>query len=209
MAGIIHLVRGMHVLVPRDMTRAAGFYNTLLQGDDPGLVVEVLNGYRLRERMPDNLDEITIPLGVPDLLRAGKDMTLVTYGALCRIVLDAAEELSETGIDIEVIDVQSLLPFDRHALIVESLQKTNRLLIVDEDVPGGTSAYIMQQVLEEQKGYQWLDSEPRTLTAQAHRPAFGTDGDYFSKPNKEDVFTAVYDLMHESDPSRFPLFYDR
>ena len=159
--------------------------------------------------MPGNLDEITIPLGVPDLLRAGKDMTLVTYGALCRIVLDAAEELSETGIDIEVIDVQSLLPFDRHALIVESLQKTNRLLIVDEDVPGGTSAYIMQQVLEEQKGYQWLDSEPRTLTAQAHRPAFGTDGDYFSKPNKEDIFTAVYDLMHESDPSRFPLFYDR
>ena len=159
--------------------------------------------------MPDNLDEITIPLGVSDLLRAGKDMTLVTYGALCRIVLDAAEELSETGIDIEVIDVQSLLPFDRHALIVESLQKTNRLLIVDEDVPGGTSAYIMQQVLEEQKGYQWLDSEPRTLTAQAHRPAFGTDGDYFSKPNKEDIFTAVYDLMHESDPSRFPLFYDR
>ena len=209
MAGIIHMVRGMHVLVPRDMTRAAGFYNTLLQGDDPGLVVEVLNGYRLRERMPDNLDEITIPLGVPDLLRAGKDMTLVTYGALCRIVLDAAEELSETGIDIEVFDVQSLLPFDRHALIAESLQKTNRLLIVDEDVPGGTSAYIMQQVLEEQKGYQWLDSEPRTLTAQAHRPAFGTDGDYFSKPNKEDIFTAVYDLMHESDPSRFPLFYDR
>jgi 2-oxoisovalerate dehydrogenase E1 component len=208
MAGIIHLVRGMHVLVPRDMTRAAGFYNTLLKGDDPGLVVEVLNGYRLKERMPTNLDEITVPLGVPEVLRSGDDITLVTYGALCRIVLDAVEALSETGIDTEVIDVQSLLPFDRQALIVDSLKKTNRLLIIDEDVPGGTSAYIMQQVLEKQGGYQWLDSGPRTLTAQAHRPAFGADGDYFSKPNKEDIFKAVYGIMHESQPTKYPLFYD-
>jgi pyruvate/2-oxoglutarate/acetoin dehydrogenase E1 component len=175
-AGVLNLVRGMHVLVPRDMTRAAGFYNTLLQGDDPGLVIEVLNGYRRKEALPQNLAEMTVPLGVPEVLRAGKDVTLVTYGALCHIALDAAKSLAEVGIETEVIDVQSLLPFDIHGQIVESLKKTNRIVFLDEDVPGGATAYMMQQVLEAQGGFRWLDSEPRTLSAQAHRPAYGTDG---------------------------------
>lgn len=207
MAAIIHLVRGMHVLVPRDMTRAAGFYNTLLKGDDPGIVVEVLNGYRKKELLPENLSEITIPLGVPEVLREGTEVTVVTYGALCPIALDAAKSLAEVGIEIEVIDVQSLLPFDIHGRIVESLKKTNRIVFLDEDVPGGTTAYMMQEVLEKQGGYHWLDAEPRTLAAQAHRPAYGTDGNYFSKPNAEDIFEAVYELMNESDPHQYPLFY--
>ena len=207
MAGVIHLVRGMHVLVPRDMTRAIGFYNTLLQGDDPALLVEVLNGYRKRERLPENLDEITIPLGVPETLREGHDVTLVTYGAMCHIAMQAVKDLAEVGIDVEVIDVQSLLPFDVHGQIVESLKKTNRILFVDEDVPGGTTAYMMQEVLEKQGGYHWLDGEPRTLSGKEHRPAYGTDGDYFSKPNKHDIFHVIYDMMNESDPQRFPLFY--
>jgi len=208
MAGLIHLVRGMHVLVPRDMTRAAGFYNTLLQGDEPGIVIEVLNGYRLKERLPSNLGTFTVPLGVPEVLRPGRDVTLVTYGAMVRIVLQAAEALAEVGIEAEVIDVQSLLPFDTRGVILESLRKTNRVVFLDEDVPGGTTAYMMQEVLERQGGYEWLDAPPLTITAAAHRPAYGLDGDYFSKPNVEDVFYRVYRLMHEVNPRRWPLFFD-
>lgn len=207
MAGILHLVRGMYVLVPRDMTRAAGFYNTLLQSDEPGLVVEVLNGYRLKEKLPANLGGLTVPVGVPEVLRPGSDITIVTYGANCRIVMEAAAQLLKAGIDAEVIDVQSLLPFDRDGLILGSLKKTSRIVFVDEDVPGGASAYMMQEVIEKQGGYYWLDSEPRTLSAKPHRPAYGSDGDYFSKPNVEDVFKAVYDLMNEVDPERYPIFY--
>ena len=207
MAGIIHLLRGIHIFVPRDMTRAAGFYNTLLQSDEPGLVVEVLNGYRLRERLPDNVSEFTLPAGVPEILREGNDVTLVTYGACCRIVLEAAELLKKVGVDVEIIDVQSLLPFDIHGRIVSSIQKTNRVVFVDEDVPGGTTAYMMQEVLEKQGGFAWLDSKPRTLSAHPHRPAYGSDGNYWSKPNMEDVFRIVYDLMNEVSPSQYPMFY--
>lgn len=207
MAGIINLVRGVHVLVPRDMTRAAGFYNTLLHGDDPGLVVEVLNGYRLKEQLPANLSEITIPLGVPEILCAGDDVTIVTYGACCHVALDAAEKLQQVGIAVEVIDVQSLLPFDRYGRIQQSLQKTSRIIFLDEDVPGGTTAYMMQQVLEKQGGFWQLDAEPRTVSAKEHRPAYGSDGSYFSKPNVEEVFDAVYEMMHEADPARYPMFY--
>ncbi len=208
MAGLIHLVRGMHVLVPRDMTRAAGFYNTLLQGDEPGIVVEVLNGYRLKEKLPSNLGEFTVPLGVPEVLRPGRDVTLVTYGAMVRIVMQAAEALAQVGIDAEVIDVQSLLPFDVRGIIVESLRKTNRVVFLDEDVPGGTTAYMLQEVLEKQGGYQWLDSPPLTIPAQPHRPAYGFDGDYFSKPNVDQIFYQVYRLFHEVNPRRWPLFFD-
>jgi pyruvate/2-oxoglutarate/acetoin dehydrogenase E1 component/TPP-dependent pyruvate/acetoin dehydrogenase alpha subunit len=207
MAGIIHLVRGLYVCVPRNMTQAAGFYNTLLRSDDAALVVEVLNGYRVKERLPANLGEMTVPLGVPEVLREGRDVTLVTYGACCRIALDAAERLARMGIEVEVIDVQTLLPFDRHSRIVESLKKTNRIVFVDEDVPGGTTAYMLQQVIERQGGYAWLDSEPRTLPGKEHRPAYGSDGDYWSKPNRETIFETVYELMHEARPARFPVFY--
>ena len=204
MAGIIHLVRGMVVLVPRDLTRATGFYNTLLKSDDPALVVEVLNGYRLKERLPDNIGEFTLPLGVPEVLRAGTDATIVTYGACCRIALDASDKLAKVGIEAEVIDVQSLLPFDRHGAILESLKKTSRILFVDEDVPGGTTAYMLQHVLEKQGGYAWLDSAPRIVSGSAHRPAYGSDGDYWSKPNPETIFDAVYEMMHEVSPSKYP-----
>ena len=204
MAGLIHLVRGMNVLVPRDMTRAAGFYNTLLKADEPAVVVEVLNGYRVKERVPDNISEFTVPLGVPEMIRQGKDVTMVTYGACCRIALDAAEKLSKTGIEVEVIDVQSLLPFDIHGKIVESIRKTNRVLFLDEDVPGGASAYMLQEVIEKQGGYFHLDSPARTLSGKPHRPAYGSDGDYWSKPNAETVFDAVYEMMNEVDPSRYP-----
>jgi pyruvate/2-oxoglutarate/acetoin dehydrogenase E1 component/TPP-dependent pyruvate/acetoin dehydrogenase alpha subunit len=207
MAGIIHLVRGIYLCVPRNMTQAAGFYNTLLKSDDSGIVVEVLNGYRQKEKLPSNIGEITVPLGVPEVLREGTDVTVVTYGALCRIALEAAEKLAEVGIEAEVIDVQTLLPFDRHGRIVESLKKTNRVLFVDEDVPGGASAYMMQQVLEVQGGYAWLDSAPKTLAGKEHRPAYASDGDYFSKPNRESIFEAVYDMMNETDPAGFPVFY--
>ncbi len=207
MAGIINLVRGIHVLVPRNMTQAAGFYNTLLRSDDPGLVVEVLNGYRLREKLPSNVDTFTVPLGVPETLRSGKDLTIVTYGALCRIALTAAEQLETVGIDVEVIDVQSLLPFDIHGKIVESLGRTNRVLFLDEDVPGGTTAYMMQEVLERQGGYRMLDSAPRTLAAKPHRPPYGTDGDYWSKPGVEDIFRSVYEMMHEAAPATYPIFW--
>jgi pyruvate/2-oxoglutarate/acetoin dehydrogenase E1 component/TPP-dependent pyruvate/acetoin dehydrogenase alpha subunit len=207
MAGIIHLVRGIYVCVPRNMTQAAGFYNTLLRSDDSGIVVEVLNAYRQKEKLPANIGEFTVPLGAPEVLRQGTDVTVVTYGALCRIALEAAEKLSEVGIEAEVIDVQTLLPFDRHGRIVESLRKTNRVLFLDEDVPGGGTSYMMQQVLEVQGGYAWLDSAPKTLSGKEHRPAYGSDGDYFSKPNRESVFEAVYGMMHEADPGSFPIFY--
>jgi 2-oxoisovalerate dehydrogenase E1 component len=207
MAGIIHLVRGMNVLVPRDMTRAAGFYNTLLKCDEPAIVVEVLNGYRVKERLPDNISEFTTPLGVPEVIRDGSDVTIVTYGACCRVALDAAEKLSRVGIDVEIVDVQSLLPFDIHGKIVESLKKTNRILFLDEDVPGGTSAYMMQEVIEKQGGYYHLDSPARTLSGTAHRPAYGSDGDYWSKPNSETVFDCVYEMMHEVDPKQYPLIH--
>ncbi len=207
MAGLIHLLRGVYVCVPRDCTQAAGFYNTLLLSDDPGIVVEVLNGYRRKERVPDNLAEFTIPLGVPEVIREGTDVTVATYGACCLIALEAAALLARAGIEIEVVDVRTLLPFDRHGMLLESLKKTGRILFVDEDVPGGASAYMLQQVLEKQGGFRWLDSPPRTVTGTEHRPAYGSDGDYFSKPNRETIFEAVYGMMHEADPIRFPLFY--
>jgi len=207
MAGLIHLLRGMHFLVPRDMTRAAGFYNTLLKADEPALVVEVLNGYRVKERLPDNIGELTVPLGVPEVIREGKDVTVVTYGACCRVVMDAAEKLTKVGIDIEVIDVQSLLPFDINHMIVESLKKTNRILFVDEDVPGGATAYMLQEVIEKQGGYYHLDSPAKTLSSKAHRPAYGSDGDYWSKPNPETVFDSVYEMMSEVDPTSYPKIF--
>jgi len=207
MAGIINLVRGMHVLVPRDMTRAAGFYNTLLQSDEPGLIIEVLNGYRIKEQLPENINELTLPLGIPETLRSGKDVSVVTYGATCRIVLEAANRLSEVGIECEVIDVQTLLPFDLHQMILESVKKTNRVIFIDEDVPGGTTAYMLQDVIERQGGYYWLDSPPRTLPGKSHRPAYGSDGDYWSKPNEDQVFEEIYKMMSESDPQRYPVFF--
>lgn len=207
MSGLMNFIRGMYLLVPRDMTRAAGFYNTLLKADEPAIVIEVLNGYRVKERLPDNIGDITVSLGVPEIIREGKDVTVVTYGACCRVVLDAAEKLSKVGIDIEVIDVQSLLPFDIHSQIVESLKKTNRVLFVDEDVPGGTSAYMMQEVIEKQGGYFHLDSPAKTLSAKAHRPAYGSDGDYWSKPSAETVFDSIYEMMNEVNPSAYPKIY--
>jgi len=203
MAGIIHLLRGVYVCVPRNSVQAAGFYNTLLQSDDAALVVEVLNAYRKKEALPDNIGEFTLPLGVPETLRPGKDITIVTYGACCEIALEAAALLESVGIQPEIIDVQTLLPFDLHGLIVESVKKTNRVLFLDEDCPGGATAYMMQEVLERQGGYEWLDSQPRTLSAEPHRPAYGSDGDYFSKPNREQVVEAVYSIMREADPARF------
>ncbi len=207
MGGIIHLVRGMHVLVPRNMTKAAGFYNTLLEGDDPAIVVECLNGYRLKEELPTNLGDFKTPIGVIETVREGKDITVISYGSTLRIVEEAAQELTEVGIDIEIIDAQSLLPFDLNRDCVKSVQKTNKLIVIDEDVPGGASAYILQEVLENQDAYQYLDSKPSTLTAKAHRPAYGTDGDYFSKPSTEDVFEKIYSIMHEYNPSKYKSLY--
>jgi 2-oxoisovalerate dehydrogenase E1 component len=205
MGMMVHALRGLHILVPRDMTRAAGFYNTLLRGDDPAIVVEVLNGYRLKEKLPANIGTFTLPLGVPEVLREGSDVTIVTYGACCPIALEAARLLEETtGAQAEVIDVQSLLPFDVNGSIVESLKKTNKVLFLDEDVPGGATAYMMQEVLERQGGFYWLDAQPRTLAAAAHRPAYGRDGDYWSKPNVESVYDVLNEMLHETDPSRFP-----
>ncbi len=204
MGALIHLLRGMWLCVPRNMTQAAGMYNTLLRAEDPALVIEVLNGYRVKERPPENIAEFTVPLGVPEVLRQGDDLTLVTYGACCRVAEAAAELLARVGVEAEVIDVQTLLPLDRPGRIVESLRKTNRIVVLDEDVPGGASAYILQHVLEARGGYEWLDSPPLTITSAAHRPAFGSDGDYFSKPSRERVFDAVYEMMREADPGRLP-----
>lgn len=206
MAAVVNLLRGMHICVPRDMTQAAAFYNTLMLGDEPGMVIEVLNGYRLRERMPANIGEITVPLGVPEILRLGEDVSLVTYGAACRIALEAAEALSAVDIDVEVIDVQTLLPFDRYGHIVESLKKTSRIVFLDEDMPGGSTAYMLQEVIEKQGGFEWLDGEPRTVCSKPHRPAYGSDGAYFSKPNVEDVFAVIYGMMNEANPARYPQF---
>jgi pyruvate/2-oxoglutarate/acetoin dehydrogenase E1 component len=204
MGTIINAVRGMHVCVPRDMTRAAGMYNTLLRADEPALVVECLNGYRIKEKMPANIGEFTIPLGSPDVLRYGEHATLVTYGSCCRIAMEAAEMLEKHGIRLEIIDAQTLLPFDLEGRIAESVKDTNRLIVLDEDVPGGASAFILQQVLEVQGAYKWLDSAPLTITAKAHRPAYGSDGDYFSKPSADEVFMKVYAMMHEVDPATWP-----
>ncbi len=204
MGMIINALRGIHICVPRNMTQAAGFYNTLLASDDPGLVIEPLNGYRTKERLPANLGEIKTPLGVPETLIQGTDLTIVTYGSCVNLAIKACAELDSIGISAELIDVQTLLPFDLNHSIVKSIKKTNRLLVIDEDVPGGASAYILQKVVEEQSGYFHLDSEPKTLTAQAHRTAYGTDGDYFSKPGIEDMVEAAYKLMMEVNPSKFP-----
>ena len=207
MGGLIHLLRGMCILVPRNMTKAAGFYNTLLKCDEPALVIESLNGYRLKEPKPNNLGEICTPIGVVETLKEGTDITLLSYGSTLRIVVDVAQELKEVGIDAEVIDAQSLLPFDNAFDLLKSVQKTNRLLVIDEDVPGGCSSYLIQQIMEKQGAYKYLDSAPQTLTAKAHRPAYATDGDYFSKPSAEDIFEKVYEIMHESNPSDFPKLF--
>ena len=204
MGGILNLIRGIHVLVPRNMTKAAGFYNTLLESDEPALIVECLNGYRLKEKMPSNIGEFKTPIGVVETIKEGEDITLVSYGSTLRLVEQAAKELLEVGVDAEIIDVQSLLPFDLNQDIVKSIAKTNRVMVIDEDVKGGASAYILDQILNEQNAFQYLDSQPKTLAAKPHRPAYGTDGDYFSKPSVEDIFEAVYDVMHESNPADYP-----
>lgn len=205
MGTLIHSLRGMYILSPRNMTQAAGFYNTLMKSDEPALVIESLNGYRLKEKRPENLGEFCTPIGVVETVKPGSDITLVSYGSTLRIVEQAAKELKEVGIDAEVIDAQTLLPFDIHHDTVKSVKKTNRLLVIDEDVPGGCSAYILNEIVEKQEAYRYLDSAPQTLSAKAHRPAYGSDGDYFSKPNAEDVFEKVYSMIHESDPDNYPL----
>lgn len=204
---ILGALRGIHVLVPRNMTQAAGMYNTMLQSDEPALIIECLNGYRIKENLPTNIGEFTVPLGKPELLSTGKDVTIVTYGSCCRIAQEAISQLNDLDISVELIDVQTLLPFDLNHSIVESLKKTNRILFLDEDVPGGASAYLMQQVLEVQNGYFHLDGKPRTLSAKPHRPAYGSDGDYFSKPSVEDVVETVYEMMHEANPSKYPAIF--
>ncbi|MBW3519689.1 thiamine pyrophosphate-dependent enzyme [Flavobacterium sp. NKUCC04_CG] len=207
MGMIINAIRGMHVLVPRNMTKAAGFYNALLETDEPALVIECLNGYRLKENMPNNLGEFKTPIGVVETMKEGKDITVVSYGSTLRVIEQAAAELLELGIEVELIDCQSLLPFDITHQVAASLKKTNRLLVVDEDVPGGASAYLLQEIVETQGGYRYLDSAPQTLTAKAHRPSYGTDGDYFSKPSSEDVFEKIYAIMNEANPIKYPSLY--
>lgn len=207
MSMILGSLRGMYVLVPRNMTQAAGFYNTMVQSDDPALIIESLNGYRLKERLPSNLAEYTVPLGIPEILKEGEDITIVTYGSMCRIVMEAAEQLAKVGIYCEVIDVQTLIPFDLHHRIAESIKKTNKVLFTDEDVPGGATAYMLEQVLDEQKAFQWLDASPRTLAAKDHRPAYASDGDYFSKPNVENIIDVVYEMMNEIYPEKYPSMY--
>jgi 2-oxoisovalerate dehydrogenase E1 component len=204
---ILHSLRGIYLLVPRNMTQAAGFYNTMLQSDDPAVIIECLNGYRLKERLPDNISDFTLPLGIPEILREGKDVTIVTYGSMCRVIMDVADVLEKCGISAEVIDVQSLLPFDINHSIVRSVEKTNRIVFADEDVPGGATSYMMQQVLEVQGGYNHLDSKPITITGKEHRPAYASDGDYFTKPNPEDIFEKIYAMMQEANPSQFPPLY--
>jgi pyruvate/2-oxoglutarate/acetoin dehydrogenase E1 component/TPP-dependent pyruvate/acetoin dehydrogenase alpha subunit len=204
MGGLIHLLRGIYILSPRNMTQAAGFYNTLLKSDEPALVIESLNGYRLKEPKPNNLGSFCTPIGVVETIKTGVDITLVSYGSTLRIVIQAAKELQEVGIDAEVIDAQSLLPFDINHDVVKSIEKTNRLLVIDEDVPGGCSAYLLNEIIEKQEAYKFLDSAPQTLSAKAHRPAYGSDGDYFSKPNAEDIFEKVYSIIHEASPEDYP-----
>jgi pyruvate/2-oxoglutarate/acetoin dehydrogenase E1 component len=206
---ILGSMRGFHICVPRNMTQAAGMYNTLLRGDEPALVIESLNGYRLKEKLPENVGEFTVPLGKAEVMREGADVTVVSYGSTLRIVLEAAEELEKMGINIEVIDPQTLYPFDKENLCGASLKKTNKLLVVDEDVPGAASAYIVQQIIEAQKGYYSLDSTARTLTAKEHRPPYGSDGDYFSKPSLDDIVEAVYAIMSEFNPAKFPRYFKK
>ena len=207
MGMLLNGTRGMYLCVPRDMTRASGFYNTLMQSNDPAMIIECLNGYRIKERLPNNIGEFRVPLGKVEVTKEGNDITLVTYGSTWRVVMDAAEKLERTGISCEVIDIQTLVPFDLSHDILESLKKTSRLLVIDEDVPGGASAYILQQILEKQNAYYLLDSEPQTLPAKEHRPPYGKDGDYFTKPSAEDVFEKVYSMMHEVSPDIFPSLY--
>lgn len=207
MGVIINSLRGIHICVPRNMTQAAGMYNTLLRGDEPALVIECLNGYRLKEKLPVNPGDFTVPLGKAELIGEGSDITIVSYGATLRIVQDAAVELEKMGISADIIDIQTFLPFDLDELCLESLRKTNKLLVVGEDVPGGSSAFILQQILEAQNGYKYLDSKPRTLTAKAHRTPYGSDGDYFTKPSADDVIEIVYEIMNDASPDRFPELY--
>jgi len=207
MGMIINAIRGIYVCVPRDMTQAAGFYNTLLAADDPALIIEPLNGYRIKERQPSNMGEFRVPLGVPEVLIEGSDITLVTYGSCCRIAQDACRILESMSVSVELIDVQTLLPFDREHRIAESVRKTNKLLVLDEDVRGGASAFILQQILEDQDAFQYLDAEPRTLTSKDHRPAYGSDGDYFSKPSVDDVVEQVYQMMHAYHPQQYPSLF--
>jgi pyruvate/2-oxoglutarate/acetoin dehydrogenase E1 component len=188
------------------MTQAAGFYNTILKSDEPALIIECLNGYRIKEKMPDNIGEYTVALGKPEVLIDGTDVTIISYGSTLRIAEEAIQQLASVGVSCQLIDVQSLLPFDIHHSLVEQLKLTNKVVFLDEDVPGGASAFMMQQVLEEQNGYAYLDAKPLTITAKPHRPAYGTDGDYFSKPNAEDVFEKIYQMMHEYNPSAYPAF---
>ncbi len=204
---VINSIRGVYVLVPRDMTRAAGFYNTMLQSDEPALIIEPLNAYRLREKKPSNIGEFRIPIGIPEIIEQGTDVTLVTYGSCVRIAQDAVAQLRDFHISVELIDVQSLEPFDIHGMIAESLKKTNKIVFFDEDVPGGATAYMLQKVMEEQKGFHYLDAVPLTVTAQAHRAAYGTDGDYFSNPNAEDVFDCIYNMMHDYNPAKYPKIF--
>ncbi len=206
MGTLVNSLRGIYVCLPRNMTQAVGFYNTLLQSDDPALVIECLNGYRIKETLPDNMGEYTVPLGVPDILQEGTDVTLITYGSCVRIAEEGLKLLEKHNISVELIDVQTLLPFDLEHRIVESLKKTNRIVFMDEDVPGGATGYMMKEVLETQNGYMYLDSAPKTLTAKEHRPPYGSDGDYFSKPSPEDVFDTIYAMMHEAEPDRYPIF---
>lgn len=207
MAGILNLSKGILVLVPRNLTKAAGFYNTMLQSDDPAVIVECLNGYRLKEKQPDNLGEFTVPVGKIEVTKEGKDVTLVTYGSTWRIVMDAAEQLEKMGISAEVIDVQSLIPFDLTSEIAESVKKTNRLVVIDEDVEGGTSAFILQQILEKQKAFRYLDSDPLTIAANDHRPAYASDGDYFSKPSADDMVEKIYAMFNETNPQKYPAIF--
>jgi len=204
---VINSIRGVYVCVPRNMTQAAGFYNTLLESDDSALVIEPLNGYRLKEKQPENIGEYKIPLGIPEILNEGTDVTLVTYGSCVRIAQDAVNQLKDFGVSVELIDVQTLLPFDIDHTILESVKKTNKIIFFGEDVPGGATAFMMQKVLEGQGAFRYLDSDPVTVASKEHRPAYSTDGDYFSNPNAEDVFEAVYDLMHKYNPVKYPQIY--
>ena len=207
MAGILNLSKGILVLVPRNLTKAAGFYNTMLKSDDPALIIECLNGYRLKEKQPDNLGEFTVPVGKIEVTKEGTDVTLVTYGSTWRLVMEAAQELEKIGISAEVIDIQSLIPFDLSHEISESVKKTNRLVVIDEDVEGGATAFILQQILEKQKAFRYLDSDPLTISAENHRAPYASDGDYFSKPSVDDMVEKIYGLFTESNPEKFPKIY--
>ena len=207
LGAIIHLLRGVYIITPRNMTQAAGFYNTLLQSDEPALIIENLNGYRLKEKLPNNFGDFTVPIGKVETIKTGNDITIVSYGSTLKLVEEAAKELFQVDIDVEIIDAQTLLPFDLDHDVVKSIQKTNRLVIIDEDVPGGASAYLLDQIINKQNAYQYIDSKPITITAKSHRTAYGSDGDYFSKPSKEDIFEGVYAIMNEENPNKYKKLY--